>query len=93
MNRTKKPKPAIQDTTTADLEVDIFFVDQLSICIPLLRLLTARWVVFYCHFPDILLASGEFIDDFPSASAPPPMHNCPALTSKIMAYSKHYIIF
>lgn len=42
---------------------DIFFVDQLSTCIPLLRWLVGRRVVFYCHFPDKLLAEGEFIDE------------------------------
>ncbi|KAI9809168.1 MAG: hypothetical protein M1825_002459 [Sarcosagium campestre] len=43
----------------ASLRPDVFFVDQLSACIPLLRLLQlpdAR-VLFYCHFPDKLLAS------------------------------------
>jgi alpha-1,3/alpha-1,6-mannosyltransferase len=43
-------------------EIDIFFVDQLSTCVPILRLLTKRRIVFYCHFPDKLIASGEFID-------------------------------
>jgi len=41
---------------------DIYFVDQLSTCIPLLRITTKRRVVFYCHFPDKLLADGEFVD-------------------------------
>ncbi|KAH8814500.1 alpha-1,3-mannosyltransferase ALG2 [Flagelloscypha sp. PMI_526] len=39
---------------------DVFFVDQLSTCVPLLRWLGAKRVVFYCHFPDFLLADGEF---------------------------------
>eukprot|EP00808_Paulinella_micropora_P000662 g13926.t1 len=33
---------------------DVLFVDQLSIAIPLLRLSRAK-VLFYCHFPDLLL--------------------------------------
>ncbi|KAF8131987.1 hypothetical protein EV363DRAFT_1583600 [Boletus edulis] len=37
-------------------EHDIFFVDQLSTCIPLLRVLTGKCLLFYCHFPDKLLA-------------------------------------
>jgi len=40
---------------------DVYFVDQLSTCIPFLRLLAKKRVVFYCHFPDKLLASGEFV--------------------------------
>ncbi|KAI9886161.1 MAG: hypothetical protein M1823_002064 [Watsoniomyces obsoletus] len=42
----------------SSLQPDIFFVDQLSACVPLLRYLQphAR-VLFYCHFPDQLLAS------------------------------------
>lgn len=37
--------------------VDTFVVDQLSICIPILRLLRPKAaVVFYCHFPDQLLS-------------------------------------
>lgn len=42
---------------------DIFFMDQLSTAIPFLRFLTGRRVVFYCHFPDKLLADGEFVED------------------------------
>ena len=39
------------------LQPDIFFVDQLSAGIPLLRLLRRQSrVLFYCHFPDKLLA-------------------------------------
>lgn len=38
---------------------DVFLVDQLSACIPLLRLGTCKRVVFYCHFPDKLLADGK----------------------------------
>ena len=34
-------------------------VDQLSACIPLLRWGLGRRVVFYCHFPDKLLAGGK----------------------------------
>ncbi len=37
-------------------------MDQLSTCIPALRLLAHKRVVFYCHFPDKLLANGEFIE-------------------------------
>ncbi|KAI9755734.1 MAG: hypothetical protein M4579_004164 [Chaenotheca gracillima] len=41
-----------------NLRPDVFFIDQLSACIPLLRLVqpTPR-TLFYCHFPDQLLAS------------------------------------
>ncbi|KAG9007384.1 Alpha-1,3-mannosyltransferase-like protein [Tulasnella sp. JGI-2019a] len=38
---------------------DVFIVDQLSACIPFLRWITGRRVVFYCHFPDKLLADGK----------------------------------
>ena len=41
---------------------DVYFVDQLSTCIPFLRLLSKKRVVFYCHFPDKLLAGGEFVE-------------------------------
>ncbi|PFH53560.1 glycosyltransferase family 4 protein [Amanita thiersii Skay4041] len=41
---------------------DVFFVDQLSTCVPFLRLFAKTRVVFYCHFPDKLLAHGAFID-------------------------------
>ncbi|KAJ3887525.1 alpha-1,3-mannosyltransferase ALG2 [Lentinula edodes] len=42
---------------------DVFFVDRLSTCISLLRSLGHARVVFYCHFPDKLLANGEFTED------------------------------
>jgi alpha-1,3/alpha-1,6-mannosyltransferase len=41
---------------------DVYFVDQLSTCIPFLRLFAQKRVVFYGHFPDKLLANGEFIE-------------------------------
>ncbi|KAG6375849.1 glycosyltransferase family 4 protein [Boletus reticuloceps] len=41
---------------------DVFFVDQLSTCIPLLRVLTGKRLLFYCHFPDKLLAHGAFVE-------------------------------
>jgi alpha-1,3/alpha-1,6-mannosyltransferase len=41
----------------ADLKPTSFFVDQLSAGIPLLRILQSKIrVIFYCHFPDKLLA-------------------------------------
>ncbi|CAG8672216.1 5663_t:CDS:2, partial [Paraglomus occultum] len=39
---------------------DVIFVDQLSACVPLLKLTGAK-VVFYCHFPDKLLTKRESI--------------------------------
>ncbi|VDB84543.1 unnamed protein product [Peniophora sp. CBMAI 1063] len=41
---------------------DVFFVDQLSTCVPFLRSIGRTPVVFYCHFPDKLLAHGAFVD-------------------------------
>ncbi|KAK8846831.1 hypothetical protein IAR55_005919 [Kwoniella newhampshirensis] len=37
---------------------DIFFIDQQSVAIPLLRFMSGTRVVFYCHFPDKLLSGG-----------------------------------
>lgn len=34
---------------------DVIICDQISACIPVLRLLSNAKVVFYCHFPDMLL--------------------------------------
>lgn len=41
---------------------DIFFVDSLSTCIPIIRALTGKRVVFYCHFPDKVLSMGTYED-------------------------------
>ena len=35
---------------------DVYFVDQLSTAVPVLRWLTYTRVLFYCHFPDLLLS-------------------------------------
>ncbi|KAK6458155.1 mannosyltransferase [Scheffersomyces xylosifermentans] len=45
-------------TTGEILEYDFFIVDQLSFCIPLLSLFSREdcRILFYCHFPDQLLA-------------------------------------
>ncbi|XP_062986968.1 alpha-1,3/1,6-mannosyltransferase ALG2 [Elgaria multicarinata webbii] len=41
-------------------EVDVFVCDQVSACIPILRLARRRKkVLFYCHFPDQLLTKRE----------------------------------
>ncbi|KAF7512183.1 hypothetical protein GJ744_002345 [Endocarpon pusillum] len=42
----------------AELKPEVFIIDQLSACVPLLRWLWPRneRVLFYCHFPDQLLA-------------------------------------
>jgi alpha-1,3/alpha-1,6-mannosyltransferase len=42
--------------------VDVFIVDQLSVCVPLLRWIGQTRVVFYCHFPDKLLAGGKAVE-------------------------------
>ncbi|KII89397.1 glycosyltransferase family 4 protein [Plicaturopsis crispa FD-325 SS-3] len=44
-------------------EYDVYFVDQLSTCIPFLRAFAGKRVLFYCHFPDKLLANGAFVED------------------------------
>ncbi|KAK3944514.1 hypothetical protein QBC46DRAFT_374514 [Diplogelasinospora grovesii] len=43
----------------SDLDPDAFFVDQLSAGLPLLKWLTGKPILFYCHFPDLLLARGR----------------------------------
>ncbi|KAM6500981.1 glycosyltransferase family 4 protein [Amanita muscaria] len=48
---------------------DVYFVDQLSTCVPFLRLFGGTRVVFYCHFPDKLLANGAFVQGKPNRPA------------------------
>ncbi|EPS35227.1 hypothetical protein H072_11557 [Dactylellina haptotyla CBS 200.50] len=44
--------------TSVSSSIDYFFVDQLSVCIPILRyFLPDTRILFYCHFPDKLLAT------------------------------------
>ncbi|GFH11413.1 alpha-1,3 1,6-mannosyltransferase ALG2 [Haematococcus lacustris] len=38
------------------VQYDVIIVDQVSAVIPLLKLLTSSRILFYCHFPDMLLA-------------------------------------
>lgn len=38
---------------------DVYIVDQLSTAIPLLRWFARTRVIFYCHFPDLLLSPGR----------------------------------
>ncbi|CAK9784919.1 putative glycolipid mannosyltransferase [Cutaneotrichosporon oleaginosum] len=53
------PPPAGYINPLAPLgKFDVFFVDQQSVCVPFLRMLTGTPVVFYCHFPDKLLSGG-----------------------------------
>jgi alpha-1,3/alpha-1,6-mannosyltransferase len=47
---------------TSASDYDVYFVDQLSTCVPILRALARKRVVFYCHFPDKLLANGAFTE-------------------------------
>lgn len=43
-------------------QYDVYFVDQLSTCVPFLREFSGKRVVFYCHFPDKLLADGAYVE-------------------------------
>ncbi|ORY98211.1 alpha-1,3/1,6-mannosyltransferase ALG2 [Syncephalastrum racemosum] len=45
--------------TTHRSTYDVIFIDQLSACIPLFQWLTPSRVLFYCHFPDKLLATRD----------------------------------
>ncbi|ROW16973.1 hypothetical protein VPNG_01156 [Cytospora leucostoma] len=49
-----------RDGELASLRPDAFFVDQLSAGLPLLQYLhPGAPILFYCHFPDLLLAQGR----------------------------------
>ena len=37
------------------VSADIYIVDQVSICVPFLKILSSKKVLFYCHYPDMLL--------------------------------------
>lgn len=45
-------------TFFSSINPDIIFVDQISVCIPVLNWLPCK-VIFYCHYPDQLLASHD----------------------------------
>lgn len=56
---TYLPAPASLPNPLSPLKpFDVFFVDQQSVCVPLLRFFLGTRVVFYCHFPDKLLSGG-----------------------------------
>lgn len=40
-------------------QYDVVFVDQVSAVIPLLKRCTSARILFYCHFPDMLLAQRQ----------------------------------
>uniref|UniRef100_A0A1I7YYM9 Alpha-1,3/1,6-mannosyltransferase ALG2 n=1 Tax=Steinernema glaseri TaxID=37863 RepID=A0A1I7YYM9_9BILA len=40
-------------------DADVYFVDQVSACIPILKWFASGRVLFYCHFPDQLLTKRE----------------------------------
>ncbi|KAF2716343.1 glycosyltransferase family 4 protein [Polychaeton citri CBS 116435] len=51
---------SIFSTELSTVQPDVFFVDQLSACVPFLRLLFPRArILFYCHYPDKLLIRQE----------------------------------
>ncbi|KAK4937263.1 Alpha-1,3-mannosyltransferase-like protein [Elasticomyces elasticus] len=54
-------KDALFSDELLQIQPDVFIVDQLSACIPLLRWLYPKQkrTLFYCHFPDQLLAKGR----------------------------------
>lgn len=54
---------ALRDIRVAAGGCDVAVVDQLSATVPLLRALTRARVLFYCHFPDKLLAPRCRADD------------------------------
>ncbi|XP_013398500.1 alpha-1,3/1,6-mannosyltransferase ALG2 [Lingula anatina] len=42
----------------SDINPDIIFCDQISACIPFLRISRVK-IIFYCHFPDLLLTQRQ----------------------------------
>ncbi|KAH7970993.1 hypothetical protein HPB49_017627 [Dermacentor silvarum] len=40
----------------SDIQPDVIICDQVSVCVPILRLCRNARVVFYCHFPDLMLS-------------------------------------
>lgn len=44
----------------SDISFDIVFCDQISACVPILKCSKAK-VLFYCHFPDMLLAKRDTV--------------------------------
>jgi alpha-1,3/alpha-1,6-mannosyltransferase len=51
---------ALCTSELSSLKPSTFFVDQLSAGLPLLQLLAPRTpILFYCHFPDLLLVQGR----------------------------------
>ncbi|XP_070381218.1 alpha-1,3/1,6-mannosyltransferase ALG2 isoform X1 [Dermacentor albipictus] len=40
----------------SDIHPDVIICDQVSACVPILRLCRNARVVFYCHFPDLMLS-------------------------------------
>lgn len=45
--------------TMSTLKPDVIFCDQVSACIPILKLGSRAKILFYCHFPDQLLTKRE----------------------------------
>ncbi|XP_065657525.1 alpha-1,3/1,6-mannosyltransferase ALG2 isoform X2 [Hydra vulgaris] len=43
----------------SDYKPDIFICDQISACIPILKLNRQARIIFYCHYPDMLLTKRE----------------------------------
>uniref|UniRef100_A0A131YIN5 Alpha-1,3/1,6-mannosyltransferase ALG2 n=1 Tax=Rhipicephalus appendiculatus TaxID=34631 RepID=A0A131YIN5_RHIAP len=40
----------------SDIQPDIIICDQVSACVPILRMCRNAHIVFYCHFPDLMLS-------------------------------------
>ncbi|KAL3252861.1 hypothetical protein MRX96_054768 [Rhipicephalus microplus] len=40
----------------SDIQPDIIICDQVSACVPILRMCRDARIVFYCHFPDLMLS-------------------------------------
>lgn len=43
------------------VQADIFIADQVSLCIPFLQFASSKKVIFYCHYPDLLLTDRKTI--------------------------------
>ena len=46
-------------TCFSDYRPDVIICDQISACIPILKLNQKARVIFYCHYPDMLLTKRE----------------------------------
>lgn len=69
---------------------DLIIADQISTGLPILKKVLSKRIIFYCHFPDLLLVKKDEAGNFPSTTTAATTTTISVLLKRILIYLKYF---